>query len=266
MRHSLQSEDFGVRLRPVRLEDAAFIVWLRNLDHVKGRVGDSAATLASQKAWLEKYFERAGDYYFIAETQGGIPFGTHGIYNVNGTRGETGRYIMRPEVLAGVAASVLALDLSFGALGLTELSSTSVSTNRKVHSLHRKSGFKQVGLKPAAQVIDGQPVDLVEFLLTAKDWHAVRDEQLPLARLAGAQLLEWERTQSLERQPWLCPQSPAPTGLMAAFPIGFWYALGEEWLDRAADEMESLTSFGSGWLAQDAQRWLETLNACGLAN
>ena len=42
MRHNIHLEGFNLRLRPVRIEDAAFIVWLRNLDYVKGNVGDSA--------------------------------------------------------------------------------------------------------------------------------------------------------------------------------------------------------------------------------
>ena len=84
MEHSFETEGFGIRLRPVRMDDAAFIVWLRNLDHVKGKVGDSATDVASQEAWLNKYFEREGDYYFIAETPGGIPLGTHGIYEYEG--------------------------------------------------------------------------------------------------------------------------------------------------------------------------------------
>ena len=61
MHHTLQAEGFGVRLRPVRMEDAAFIVWLRNLEHVRGRVGDTALNVAGQEAWLKKYFEREGD-------------------------------------------------------------------------------------------------------------------------------------------------------------------------------------------------------------
>jgi len=68
MQHKIQAEGFGVRLRPVQAEDAEFIVWLRNLEHVKGRVGDSATDAASQRAWLEAYFKRPGDYYFIVET------------------------------------------------------------------------------------------------------------------------------------------------------------------------------------------------------
>ena len=53
MRHVLHAEGFGVRLRPVQMEDAAFIVWLRNQDYVKGKVGDSAPDVASQQKWLE---------------------------------------------------------------------------------------------------------------------------------------------------------------------------------------------------------------------
>jgi RimJ/RimL family protein N-acetyltransferase len=202
MHHSLHAEGFGIRLRPVRLDDAAFIVWLRNLDHVKGRVGDSAPDVASQEAWLENYFEREGDYYFIAETPGGIPLGTHGIYDVRGTRAEKGRHVIRPEVLAGVPVATLVTDLAFGRLGLSELRSTTLSTNFAVQSLHRKSGFKQVGIIRAAQNIGGRPVDLVEYLLTAEDWFKVRDRLLPLANLAGTQVLEWEKTQLGKSQPW----------------------------------------------------------------
>jgi len=203
MYHSLHTEGYGIRLRPVRMEDAAFIVWLRNQEHVKGKVGDSATDVAGQEAWLEAYFKREGDYYFIPETPGGIPLGTTSIYDIHGTRGEKGRHIMRPEVMeVGVPAGMLATDLAFGKLGLHELYSTSVSTNLPVHSLHRKSGFKQVGIRRAAQFIGGEPVDLVEFILKAEDWPRFRDRLSSLAHLAGTQALKWEKTQVNKRQPW----------------------------------------------------------------
>jgi len=202
MRHSLHIEGFNVRLRPVRLDDAAFIVWLRGLDYVRGQVGDSAVDVASQEKWLRAYFERPGDYYFVAETPGGVALGTHGIYNVKGTSAEKGRHIIRPKVLAGVPVATLAADLAFGRMGLSELRSTTVATNLTVQSLHRKSGFKQVGILPAAQNIGGKLVDLVEFLLTAEDWFKVRDRLVPLANLAGTQVLEWEKTQIGMTPPW----------------------------------------------------------------
>jgi RimJ/RimL family protein N-acetyltransferase len=202
MRHDIHLEGFNLRLRPVRIEDAAFIVWLRNLDYVKGNVGDSAKDVAGQEAWLRAYFEREGDYYFIAESLSGIPLGTHGIYNVKGTSAEKGRHIMRPEVMAGVPTGILSTEMAFGSMGLRELRVRMVATNVTVQSLHRKSGFKQVGIISAAQMIAGKPVDMIEFLITAEDWFKVREGQLPLARVAGAQVLEWEKTQLGKRQPW----------------------------------------------------------------
>jgi RimJ/RimL family protein N-acetyltransferase len=202
MHHTLQAEGFGVRLRPVRMEDAAFIVWLRNLEHVRGRVGDTALDVAGQEAWLRKYFEREGDYYFVAETRGGIPVGTHGVYDLAGGSAEKGRQAVRPEVMVGVTVAILATDIAFGQLGLRELRSNTVSTNQNVISLHRKSGFQQVGVLRNHQIIDGKPVDLVQFLLTPEDWARARERQLPLARLAGEQLLEWETAQSGKPQPW----------------------------------------------------------------
>ena len=202
MRHTFQAEGFNVRLRPVRMEDAAFIVWLRNLEHVRGRVGDTALNVAGQEAWLQNYFEREGDYYFVAETPSGVPVGTHGLYDLANGSAEKGRQAVRPEVMAGVAVAILATDIGFGQLGLREVRSNTVSTNQNVISLHKKSGFKQVGVLHNHQVIDGRPVDLVQFLLSPEDWTKARERQLPLARLAGEQLLEWEKTQIGVRQPW----------------------------------------------------------------
>jgi RimJ/RimL family protein N-acetyltransferase len=197
MQHALQMEGFGVRLRPVRLEDAPFIVWLRGLDHVKGRIGDSAADAAGQQAWLEKYFARAGDYYFVIETAGGVPVGAYGVYDIVGTSAESGRWIVRPEVPAAIPSAMLAFDLAFGRLGLSELRVKTVATNRSVLSLNRKFGLRQTGITPAGQVIGGKPVDLVHFLLRAQDWADVREGIRPLAELAGKQVLEWEQTQTV---------------------------------------------------------------------
>ena len=181
------------------MDDAAFIVWLRNLDHAKGRVGDSAADVASQETWLRKYFARAGDYYFIIETQGGIPVGAYGIYDLTGQSAESGRWIVRQDVPAGVPSAILAFDLAFGRLGLKELRVTTVSTNQPVLSLNRKFGFRQVRIESAARVIAGKPVDLVHFLLSADEWDKPRSQLLPMARLAGAQVREWEQAQQAAR-------------------------------------------------------------------
>ena len=196
MRHTLQAEGFGVRLRPVRMEDAPFIVWLRNLEHVKGRVGDSAMDTAAQECWLKAYFDREGDYYFIIETLGGIAVGAYGIYDLVGPSAESGRWIIRPEVPAAIPSAIQAFEIAFERLGLRELRVKTVATNRTVLSLNRKFGFRQTRVEPGAQVIGGQAVDLVHFVLEAKDWPKIRETLVPLARLAEKQVQEWEQTQT----------------------------------------------------------------------
>jgi RimJ/RimL family protein N-acetyltransferase len=195
MHHSLSAEGFGVRLRPVQMDDAPFIVWLRNLDHARGRVGDSAADTAAQQAWLEAYFQRQGDYYFIIETLGGNALGAYGIYDKTGDSAESGRWIVRPEVPAAVPSAILAFEIAFDQLRLRELRVKTVSTNTNVLSLNRKLGFQQTRIEPGAQIIGGKPVDMIHFLLEAKEWPKVREKFIPLARLAEKQILDWQQAQ-----------------------------------------------------------------------
>jgi RimJ/RimL family protein N-acetyltransferase len=199
MRHTLQAEGFGVRLRPVRMEDAGFIVWLRNLEHAKGRVGDSAMDKAAQESWLQAYFAREGDYYFVIETQGGIAVGAYGIYDLTGDSAESGRWIIRPEVPAAIPSVILAFEIAFERLALRELRVKTISTNPTVLSLNRRFGFRQTRVEPGAQMIGGQLVDQVHFVLEAKEWPKIREKLAPLARLAEKQVQEWEQAQVRER-------------------------------------------------------------------
>ena len=193
MRHTIQAEGFGVRLRPVRMVDAAFIVWLRNQDYVKGRVGDSAPDIAGQRAWLATYFTREGDYYFIVETLQGIPLGTYGIYNVKGDSGESGRWIIRQGVPAAIPSAVVLLDVAFNRLSLREVHGSTVASNQSVLSINRKFGFRQIRIQQAAQVIGGKAIDLVHFSMTAEEWPRARERLMPLVRVAETQVLEWNR-------------------------------------------------------------------------
>ena len=204
MKHELSAEFFGVRLRPVRLADAAFIVWLRNLEHAVGRVGDSATDVAGQQKWLENYFAREGDYYFVAETPGGIPVGTYGIYDVAGPVAESGRWIMRPNVTAALPSGFALTEIAFNQLKLSKLIGTTVATNHPVLSLNRKLGWRQTRVETAAQIIGGRAVDLVHFELTPAAWGEAQARLLPLARLAEKQIRAWEESQRKNPEmPWI---------------------------------------------------------------
>ena len=142
---------------------------------------------------MEKYFAREGDYYFVIETATGIAVGAYGIYDVRGTSAESGRWIIRPDVPAAIPSALLAFETAFDKLGMTELRVSTVSTNQLVLSLNKKFGFKQTGITPASQMINGKPADLVHFVLSVADWPKIREKLSPLAKLAEKQVGEWEQ-------------------------------------------------------------------------
>jgi RimJ/RimL family protein N-acetyltransferase len=195
MQHSWKAEGFGVMIRPVRMDDAEFIVWLRNLEHTRGKLGDSAAGVAEQEAWLRTYFERKDDVYFLVETPGGRRVGTHGLSHLTDRSAEAGRLIMRPEVPAAVPTSLITFDLAFNEMELKELTGTSVSTNEKVHSYVKKFGFRETHVEKGARMIAGQPVDIVHFAMTADEWVKGRPGVIPIAKYAEKQILAWDKAQ-----------------------------------------------------------------------
>ncbi len=195
MRHSVQLQGFGVRLRPVQTEDAGFIVWLRNLDHVRGKIGDSAADIPTQRAWLEEYYERAGDYYFIVETLQGVPVGTHSLYDLQGGSAELGRWVIRPGVQAAVPSHMVAFSIAFDVLRLQALRNATVATNISVLSISRRFGFEETSFEPGGRLIGGKPVDMVHFILTAEKWVRTRPRLVPVAETAATLVREWELAQ-----------------------------------------------------------------------
>ena len=204
MRHSIVTEGFGIRHRPVRMEDAPFLIWLRNLDHAKGKVGDSATDVASQEAWLQAYFKREGDYYFIIEAACGAPVGAWGIYDIDEGNAEIGRWIMRPKTPAAIPAILPGLGIAFEQLGLHTLRTKVVSTNRRVILLDKQIGFKETHYESAAQIIGGKPVDMIHMVMHAEDWPQVRKMLMPMARMLEVQVRKWElgASRSTHEQPF----------------------------------------------------------------
>jgi RimJ/RimL family protein N-acetyltransferase len=218
MRHNFSAEGFGMRLRPVVLEDAAFIVWLRNLQHAKGRISDTSNDVAAQEKWLRSYFERPLDYYFIIETQRGIPVGTYGFYDFDqDNTAETGRWIIRLGVPAALPTVVLVLELAFQTLALSAVRARTVSTNHPVLSIHRKLGFRQTGVQQGVQTINGKEVDLVLSVLSAADGLQARERLLGPARWAERRIREWEAQHAgTFGEPQAARTDPVPLGFPPA--------------------------------------------------
>lgn len=182
MKHSLQAAGYGIRLRPVRIADAAFIVHLRNLPHVVGTVGDTVPNVESQERWIESSCERSGDYYLMIESNEGRQLGTIGIYDVANGTGEWGRWVTLPGMLVGLPSAILIHDLAFGQLELEKLRGCVVRDNLPVLSFHRRFGLQQTGIEYGARQIAGKWVDLVWFAMTKGRWSEARRRLDHLAR------------------------------------------------------------------------------------
>lgn len=189
MQHSLEIDGSAFRLRPVRLDDAAFIVDLRS-DPERGRYLHKGATdVASQEQWLRTYFKTPGDCYFVIENRfSGAREGAAGIYNINGARreGEWGRWILRRGSLAALESACLVYRVGFEMLGLASMYCRTIAENASALAFHDSFGVQRMRRLPNYFERDGRQFDVIEGRLTCARWMALRETlERKAARAAG---------------------------------------------------------------------------------
>ncbi len=175
MRHDVSVEGVRLRLRPVRRSDAAFIVALRSDPALSRYLHPVSPRVEDQETWLDAYFERDGDYYFVVEGRAsGDPEGTIGIYDVAGGTAEWGRWVLARGSLAAPESVLLLYRAAFESLGLDSVCCRTVADNARVVSFHTSAGLETVRRIPAAFELRGSPVDAIEQRLTRAAWPATR--------------------------------------------------------------------------------------------
>jgi RimJ/RimL family protein N-acetyltransferase len=181
MRHSLTIDGPAFRLRPVRISDAPFIAELR-ADPERGRyLHRGLAGAVSQREWLESYFARTSDYYFLIENRAtGAPEGTVGIYNAGWSIGdggqlqrdaEWGRWILRRGSLAALESACLLYRVGFETLDLDSIYCRTILENASALAFHDSFGMERVRTLPG--YLNG--LDAVECRLTRDRWMALRE-------------------------------------------------------------------------------------------
>ncbi|HWD36917.1 MAG TPA: GNAT family N-acetyltransferase, partial [Casimicrobiaceae bacterium] len=120
MRHDIRREGPAFRLRPVADDDAAYIVDLRA--RAGSYINRGATTVAQQRDWLARYYEREGDVYFVVEARrDGGREGLVGIYEVRDGIAEWGRFVLEPGSVAAVEAALLVYAVAFDDLALERI-------------------------------------------------------------------------------------------------------------------------------------------------
>lgn len=164
MKHNISIDGFGYRLRPVKLNDAQFIIDVRLEDAERNKfIHAISKDVAVQENWLQAYFERDGDYYFIIENRlTGQPEGLIGIYDVCDGKAEWGRWVVRKDSFAAVESVDLIYRVAFERVGLVELYCRTVQDNTEVVSFHSSIGEKTRCIIENAFEINGVVYNAVE--------------------------------------------------------------------------------------------------------
>ena len=146
MDHNLVLEGYGCRLRPVRIDDAEFIVNLRNQPFAKGTIHATDPSIPKQADWISRYLRRAGDYYWVIETpDNGERVGTVGFYDIteSGDEGMPGRLVVMPQTKFNIFAPLyLIYDYFFSNTPLCRIIMDVVKSNKKVVRFHRLYGAR----------------------------------------------------------------------------------------------------------------------------
>lgn len=189
MRHGLTLEGPAFRLRPVAEADAAFIVGLRSDPTLSAWVNPTSPRVEDQMAWLARYFEREGDYYFVVERRSNATLeGLVSVYDVAAGQGEWGRWLLRPGSLAAVESAWLIYRCAFEQLGLEAVYCRTVAANERVVSFHDSCGIPERRLLPGHVELRGERFDSVEHRLTRSAWPTVDARLHTLAQLTARRL------------------------------------------------------------------------------
>lgn len=179
MRHGHQIEGKAFRLRPIEDRDAQFVVELRTSGERARYLNMVAPSAEVQLKWLEAYYQRENDYYFVIERiNDSRREGLIALYDVDSELGEAewGRWITSPVSMSALESVIMIMDFAFLRLGLKRVFSFTLADNAPVNSFHESCGFRRILVQPARFMIGGEPRDAVKHECAASDWGTLRPD------------------------------------------------------------------------------------------
>ena len=177
MNHNVILEGWNCRLRPVRLDDAEFIVRLRNQDFAKGYIHATDDSIEKQKEWLNDYYGRDRDYYWILENiSDGQKVGTYGLYNFVGDMAMPGRMVVLPTAdFLQAAYSILMREFAFETLGIGRLVGCVVPSNKKVIKFAKLMGGEVIRECPPEYMHLEKEIHQIWTEVTAERWPKIKE-------------------------------------------------------------------------------------------
>ena len=160
-------------LRPVTVDDAEFIVKLRNQEHAKGFIHKTSLNVESQRQWIADYLKRENEYYWILTDLEGTPYGTQSLYDYNEEHNTivVGRWVKIPGFENNAISSHVQLfDFAFNILNVHAVINDVVSTNKGVLKYHRFLGEKEFYHEYNVKGVEDGTVERIWFKEEKESW------------------------------------------------------------------------------------------------
>lgn len=134
-----------VSLRPVTIEDASFIIKIRNDETKNSYIHKTSTNLKNQIEWIQSQIIRFGDYYFIINNKINNPIGLASVYNMCEHSIEFGRWISWGNPYENLETVLLLFDFAFNSLFIDCVYTRTMIENRRVISFWKTFGAKIEG-------------------------------------------------------------------------------------------------------------------------
>jgi RimJ/RimL family protein N-acetyltransferase len=175
----------GLRLRPVEVEDARFILSLRLDPDLSRFIGETSPRLDDQRQWILDQQHKPDDFYCLIESMSGASLGTIGLYDISDCSAEWGRWLLKSGTPAAIGSAFLLYQFAFERLSLLRVSCKTAFANTQVVSFHDGCGLRRIRLEEGAVMIHGIAHDLVVHELDKNDWSRARTRLEALAKRAA---------------------------------------------------------------------------------
>lgn len=136
-------DKYGIVLRPIKVEDAQFIVDIRNDENKNKYISKTSNDVEQQIIWIEKYKVRENEgkeFYFIAVDKEGVSFSTYRVYDITNDAVEIGSWVSKPGYSAGmnsIKVDLIMKEFVFENLGFLKLNFTVNKQNTNVLKYHK---------------------------------------------------------------------------------------------------------------------------------
>jgi len=177
MKHNLSKEGYLVKLRPVEISDAENILKIRSNKKLTRYLNSTSPILSDQIKYIENYFLKKGDYYFVIEDIFSSKFvGALAIYNFDhlNKSAEFGRWIIEPGNISATESAYLAYSLAFENFPIKYIYCRTVEENKSVISFHNSFGLEVHKIHKEYVTIDGKTFNSIEHQLTKDKWVEIK--------------------------------------------------------------------------------------------